>query len=129
MYGIIQGTGLARILGDLIARSATPDSFPLLLYWYSSFLNYFVPSGGSKWAVEAPFIIDAAARLGVGLDRVVLAYAWGDMASNLIQPFWALPLLAAARLDFRDILGYAGLCFLVISCVVSAAFWLLPRVG
>lgn len=129
MFGIIQGTGLARELGDLIARSATPDSFPLLLYWYSSFLNYFVPSGGSKWAVEAPFIIDAATRLGVSLDRVVLAYAWGDMASNLIQPFWALPLLAAARLDFRDILGYAGLCFLVISCVVSTAFWLLPLLG
>ena len=96
MYGIIEGTGLARVLGDAIARSASADTLPLALYWYSSVLNYFVPSGGSKWAVEAPFIIDAAGRLGVGLDEVILAYAWGDMASNLIQPFWALPLLAAA---------------------------------
>jgi short-chain fatty acids transporter len=126
MYGIIEGTGLARVLGDAIARTATPDTLPLALYWYSSVLNYFVPSGGSKWAVEAPFIIDAARRLGVGLDEVVLAYAWGDMASNLIQPFWALPLLAAARLGFRDIMGYAALCFAVVSVVVSVAFWLLP---
>lgn len=128
MYGVIEGTGMARVLGQMIARSATPDSLPLLLYWYSSVLNYFVPSGGSKWALEAPFLIDAATRLGVGTDRVVLAYAWGDMASNLIQPFWALPLLAAARLGFRDILGYALLAFLVISALVSAAFWFMPRV-
>ncbi len=127
MYGVIEGTGLARVLGEFIARSATPDSLPLLLYWYSSVLNYFVPSGGSKWALEAPFLMDAAGRLGVGTDRVVLAYAWGDMASNLIQPFWALPLLAAARLGFRDILGYALVAFAVVSVVVSAAFWLLPR--
>ncbi len=126
MYGIIEGTGLARVLGDAIARTATPDTLPLALYWYSSVLNYFVPSGGSKWAVEAPFIIDAARGLGVGLDEVVLAYAWGDMASNLIQPFWALPLLAAARLGFRDIMGYAAICFAVISGVVSIAFWLMP---
>lgn len=126
MYGVIEGTGLARVLGDTIARTATADTLPLALYWYSSLLNYFVPSGGSKWAVEAPFIIDAARRLGVGLDEVVLAYAWGDMASNLMQPFWALPLLAAARLGFRDIMGYAALCFAVITTVVSVAFWLLP---
>ena len=74
-------------------------------------------------------MIDAASRVGVGLDRVVLAYAWGDMASNLIQPFWALPLLAAAGLDFRDIMGYAALCFFVISCVVSAAFLAMPLLG
>ncbi|MGD9902285.1 MAG: TIGR00366 family protein [Vicinamibacterales bacterium] len=127
MYGIIDATGLARVLGEAIARHASAHTLPLWLYWYSSLLNYFVPSGGSKWAVEAPFLIDAAARLGVGLDRAVLAYSWGDMASNLIQPFWALPLLAAAGLGFRDIMGYAAVCFLVISCVVSAAFWLLPR--
>ncbi len=126
MYGVIEGTGLARALGDAIARSTSADTLPLALYWYSSVLNYFVPSGGSKWAVEAPFIIDAARRLGVGLDEVILAYAWGDMASNLIQPFWALPLLAAARLGFRDIMGYSAVCFAVVTVVVSTAFWLLP---
>lgn len=126
MYGVIEGTGLARVLGDAIARTASADTLPLALYWYSSVLNYFVPSGGSKWAVEAPFVLDAARRLGVGVDEVILAYAWGDMASNLIQPFWALPLLAAARLGFRDIMGYAAICFAVITVLVSIAFWLLP---
>jgi short-chain fatty acids transporter len=128
MYGVIQGTGLSTAAGQWIADAANPQLFPLLLYWYSGIVNYFVPSGGSKWAIEAPYLVDAAQRLGVGVDQVVVAYAWGDMATDLIQPFWALPLLAAARLDFRDIMGYAVLVFLVYSALVSCAFWLLPRV-
>jgi short-chain fatty acids transporter len=128
MYGVIQGTGLSAAAGQWIADAANPRLFPLLLYWYSGIVNYFVPSGGSKWAIEAPYLVDAAERLGVGVDQVVVAYAWGDMATDLIQPFWALPLLAAARLDFRDIMGYATLVFIVYAALVSCAFWLLPRV-
>ena len=128
MYGVIQGTGLATALGTWIAGIAQPATLPLLLYWYSGLVNYFVPSGGSKWAIEAPYLVDAAQRLGVGIDQVVVAYAWGDMATDLIQPFWALPLLAAARLDFRDIMGYAMLVFLIYCAVVSVAFWLMPMV-
>jgi short-chain fatty acids transporter len=127
MYGVIQGTGLAQIFGETIARLATPETLPLWLYWYSGLVNYFVPSGGSKWAIEAPYLVDAAMRLGVPTPQVVLAYAWGDMATDIIQPFWALPLLAAARIDFRDIMGYALLVFLFYNLVVSFAFWLLPH--
>lgn len=126
MYGVIQGTGLAEIFGALIARLATPDTLPVWLYWYSGLVNYFVPSGGSKWAIEAPYLVDAATRLGVPLPQVVLAYAWGDMATDIIQPFWALPLLAAARVDFRDIMGYAAIVFVVYNVVVSLAFWWMP---
>jgi short-chain fatty acids transporter len=128
MYGVIQGTGLGERLGGWIAGAADPRLFPLLLYWYSGIVNYFVPSGGSKWAIEAPYLVDAAQRLGLGVDQVVVAYAWGDMATDLIQPFWALPLLAAARLDFRDIMGYATLVFVVYATLVSVAFWILPLV-
>ncbi|MBM3781102.1 MAG: short-chain fatty acid transporter [Acidobacteria bacterium] len=127
MYGVIQGTGLATLMGEAIAQSASAESLPLLLYWYSGLVNYLVPSGGSKWAIEAPYLVDAALRLGVPLPQVVLSYAWGDMATDLIQPFWALPLLAAARIDFRDILGYASLVFVAYTLVVSVAFWLWPR--
>jgi short-chain fatty acids transporter len=128
MYGVIQGTRLAEVLGDWLAGAASARWFPLVLYWYSGVVNYFVPSGGSKWAIEAPYLVDAASRLGVPIDQVVVAYAWGDMATDLIQPFWALPLLAAARLDFRDIMGYEMLVFLVYVALVSTAFALMPVV-
>lgn len=127
MYGVIQGTGLAEIAGQAIATYANPETLPVWLYWYSGLVNYFVPSGGSKWAIEAPYLVDAATRLGVATPQVVLAYAWGDMSTDIIQPFWALPLLAAARIDFRDIMGYAAVVFLIYNAVVSIAFWLLPR--
>ena len=68
-------------------------------------LNYFVPSGGSKWAIEAPYLLSAAQELGVSIERTAMAYAYGDMSTNLIQPFWAIPLLAVAKLEFRDIVG------------------------
>lgn len=126
MFGVIQGTGLAKVLGEWIASFATPGTLPLLVYWYSGLMNYFVPSGGSKWAIEAPFLVDAAMRIGVGIDQLVMAYAWGDMSTNIIQPFWALPLLAAAGLGFKDIMGYAMLVFLVQMTIVSTAFWLMP---
>jgi short-chain fatty acids transporter len=128
MYGVIDGTGLSERLGAWIASAADPRLFPLLLYWYSGVVNYFVPSGGSKWAIEAPYLVDAAQRLGIGIDQVVIAYAWGDMATDLIQPFWALPLLAAARLDFRDIMGYATVVFVIYVTIVSVAFWMLPGI-
>lgn len=126
IYGIVSGTGLASILGEWMATVTPARWFPLAIYWYSGVVNYFVPSGGSKWAIEAPYLIDAAQRLGVPIDRVVIAYAWGDMATDLIQPFWALPLLAAARLDFRDIMGYELLVFVVYVALVSAAFAFMP---
>jgi short-chain fatty acids transporter len=126
MYGVIQGTALAELVGEAIASIATPETLPVWLYWYSGLVNYFVPSGGSKWAIEAPYLVDAAMRLGVPIPQVVMAYAWGDMATDIIQPFWALPLLAAARIDFRDILGYAAIVFIVYNVVVSCAFWLMP---
>ncbi len=87
-------------------------------------MNYFVPSGGAKWAIEASYLINAATRLGVAPEKVVLAYAWGDMATDLIQPFWALPLLAVAKLEFKDVLGFLLLAFLLYLPLVSAAFFL-----
>jgi short-chain fatty acids transporter len=124
IYGLFRGTGLTEQLGDLFVRLASADTFPTLVYWYSGVVNYFVPSGGSKWAIEAPYLLEAAKTLGVAPAKVVLAYAWGDMATDLIQPFWALPLLAAARLEFKAILGFLFLAFLVYLPLVSLAFYL-----
>jgi short-chain fatty acids transporter len=93
-----------------------------LLYWYSGLLNYLIPSGGGKWAVEAPYVIPAAKELGVGMGTTVMAYAWGDMLTDMIQPFWAIAMLAVAKLHFRDIMGYLLLVFIVYFVLTSCAF-------
>ncbi len=124
IYGIFKATGLTDRIGDLFISLSTPATFPAVVYLYSGVVNYFVPSGGSKWAIEAPYLLEAARSLGVGPEKVVLAYAWGDMATDLIQPFWALPLLTVAKLEFKDILGFLLVAFLVYLPLVTLAFFL-----
>jgi len=126
MYGIIKSSGLAQIVGNWFIQISSQKTYPAIVYWYSGLVNYFVPSGGSKWAIEAPYILSAAKSLGVSNSKVVIAYAWGDMATDLIQPFWAIPLLSVAKIDFKDILGYEILIFLIYIVIVSLAFLLFP---
>lgn len=122
LYGLFKWTALTEKLGGAFVSVSSPKTFPVLVYAYSGVINYFVPSGGSKWAIEAPYLLDAAKTLGVAPASVVLAYAWGDMATDLIQPFWAIPLLSVARLQFKDVLGFLMLAFLLYVPVVAAAF-------
>lgn len=126
MYGIIKGTALSVFIGQAFVRVASARTLPLIVYWYSGIVNYFVPSGGSKWAIEAPYVVQAAKTLGVGFDRIVVAYAWGDMMTDLLQPFWAIPLLAAAGLEFKEILGFEMIAFVLYATVVSVFFYFLP---
>jgi len=126
MYGLIRYSGLAEIIGRWFVSIATPHTFPVIIYWYSGILSYFIPSGGSKWAVEAPYVLSAAKTLGVAAPHAILAYAWGDMSTHFLQPFWAIPLLAIARVEFKDIVGYLAVLFVVNFVLVSAAFMLLP---
>jgi len=126
MFGIIRDTALAAKMAHLFVSIATPTTFPVVVCLYSSVLNYFVPSGGSKWAIEAPYLIEAAKALGVPVGRMAMAYAYGDMGTNLIQPFWAIPLLAVAGLDFKDILGFEVLALLLYLLIVCGALFLAP---
>ena len=127
IYGIIRSTPFAEGFAGLFARFTDASTYPLVVYWYSGVVNYFVPSGGSKWAIEAPYVLAAGQSLGVPAAKVVTAYAWGDMMTDIIQPFWAIPLLAAAKLDFREILGFCMILFCIYVPVVSLAFLLFPR--
>lgn len=126
MYGIIKSSGLTESLANTLVSVATEHTYPAIVYWYSGIVNYFVPSGGSKWAIEAPYIIEAAKTLDVSASKTVIAYAWGDMATDLIQPFWALPLLSVAKLDFKDIMGYEIIIFVAYASIVTLAFLFFP---
>lgn len=123
MFGIISSTSLARKIADAFVALASARSLPLVTFWYSGVLNYFVPSGGSKWAIEAPYLIAAGRRLGVSPERVAMAYAYGDMSTNLIQPFWAIPLLSVAELEFSEILGFEMIAFLLYAGITSLVLY------
>ena len=126
IFGVINGTGLGDWLGSLFVQVATTDTFPVIVYLYSGMVNVFVPSGGSKWLIEAPYLLPAARELGVSATTTVLAYAYGDSTSNLIQPFWAIPILTVTRMKFGDVLGYTGIIALVLFVVTVIAMFLIP---
>jgi short-chain fatty acids transporter len=86
---------------------ATPSTFPLFTFLSAAVVNVFVPSGGGQWAVQGPIIVQAADGLGVPLSKSIMAMAYGDQLTNMLQPFWALPLLGITGLKAKDILPYA----------------------
>jgi short-chain fatty acids transporter len=126
IFGVINNTGLGAWLGELFVTFATTETYPLVVYFYSGFVNLFVPSGGSKWLIEAPYLLPAAKELGVSATTTVLAYAYGDATTNFIQPFWAIPILTVTRLKFGDVLGYTGIIAAVLFAVTIAAMLIIP---
>jgi short-chain fatty acids transporter len=129
IFGLMTQTGLGTWIASLFERLASAGSFPLVVYVYSALMNLFVPSGGSKWLIEAPYLVPAGEALGVSVQAVVLAYAYGDSTTNLIQPFFAIPILAVTRLRFGDVVGYTLLVALVCFAVSAVAMGFMPVRG
>ena len=126
IFGVINNTGLGAWLGELFVQIATTETYPAIVYLYSGFMNLFVPSAGSKWLIEAPYLLPAAKELGVSATTTVLAYAYGDSTTNLIQPFWAIPILTVTGLRFGDVLGYTGLVAIACFAISMIAMYIIP---
>ena len=123
--GIITGTHLNEHLAAVFVRFSTAAAFPALVAVYSAVLGVFVPSGGSKWVIEAPYVMAAAHTLKVHLGWVVSAYDLGEALANLVQPFWMLPVLGLFKLGARDVMGYTFVVFLALTPVVLVLVTLL----
>lgn len=124
IMGIITGVGasgicLGTVISDACIDVSTPVTYPLLTFLCAAILNLFVPSGGGHWAIQAPIMFTAGADLGVDPGLTGTAIAWGDAWTNLIQPFWALPALAIARLSAKDIMGYCLIDLLVTGLIIG----------
>jgi short-chain fatty acids transporter len=115
---VITGTHLNERLAGAFVSVSTRTTYPAVVALYSAVLGVFVPSGGSKWVVEAPYVMEAAHALKVHLGWVVASYDLGEALANLIQPFWMLPVLGVFRLQARDIMGYTFVVFLALTPVV-----------
>jgi short-chain fatty acids transporter len=125
--GIITSTQLNERLAAVFVNASTPSTFPPLVALYSAVLGVFVPSGGSKWVIEAPYVMAAAHELNVHLGWVVTSYDLGEALANLVQPFWMLPTLAILGLRARDVMGYTFVVFLGLTPVVMLLVTLLGR--
>ncbi|MCM3123714.1 short-chain fatty acid transporter [Mesobacillus sp. AQ2] len=120
IMGMMTASGLAAVMSEGFVSISNEFTFPFFTFLSAGLVNFFVPSGGGQWAVQAPVMLDAAQTLGVSIPKTAMAVAWGDAWTNLIQPFWALPALAIAGLKAKDIMGYCVLMLVVSGVVISA---------
>lgn len=112
IMGMMVSSGLAVSISEWFISISTADTFTLFTFLSAGIVNFFVPSGGGQWAVQAPIVIPAAEALGVPLNKAAMAVAFGDAWTNMVQPFWALPLLGIAGLGIKDIMGYCTVVLL-----------------
>ena len=119
LMALMVQSGLAAHIAETVVRWSNADSLPLWAFFSAGLINVFIPSGGGQWAVQGPVMLDAALALGADVPKVAMAVAWGDAWTNLIQPFWALPVLAIAGLKAKDILGFCLLQLLVSGVVIA----------
>jgi short-chain fatty acids transporter len=125
IFGIITYSALAGKLAHFFVSFSSTNSYPILVSIYSALLGMFVPSGGSKWIIEAPYVLQAAKDLHVNLGWVVQIYNTSEALPNLINPFWMLPLLGLLKVKARDLIGYGMLYFMVNFVLVLFFMWLL----
>ena len=92
---------------------STETTLPIFTFLSAGLVNIFVPSGGGQWAVQGPLVLESAMQLGVPLPKAIMALAYGDQLTNMLQPFWALPLLGITKLKAKEILPYTLLFMLV----------------
>ena len=121
------GISLSSIIADFFVNISNDVTFPVLTFLSAGIINFFVPSGGGQWAVQAPIVMPAATEMGVEYGRAAMAIAWGDQWTNMIQPFWALPALGVAGLSARNVMGYLVVILIytgVIACLGFLAWGL-----
>ena len=116
------GVSLAGVLSNFFVSISNEVTFPMLSFLAAGIVNFFVPSGGGQWAVQGPIMMPAGAAMGIENGRTAMAIAWGDQWTNMIQPFWALPALAVAKLEAKDIMGYLVIVTIFVGVVACLGF-------
>jgi short-chain fatty acids transporter len=127
IFGMITMSPISAQLARFFVHISSHNTYPLLVTLYSALLGLFVPSGGSKWIIEAPYVLQAAKDLHVNLGWVVQIYNAAEALPNLVNPFWMLPLIGILRARARDLVGYGLLQLAVHSVLVFFLMWFFAR--
>lgn len=122
IMGMMASSGLALAMSEFFISISDKNTFLLFTYWSAGIINFFVPSGGGQWAIQGPIIFPAAKELGIDFSKAAMAIAWGDAWSNMVQPFWALPILSIAKLRLSDMMGYSVILFIFSGIFSSIIF-------
>lgn len=124
VMAMMAASGLLGLFAEAAIAASTPQTLPLFTTASAAIVNIFVPSGGGQWAVQGPIALVAGVDAGVPVGKMVMSVAYGDQLTNMLQPFWALPLLAITGVKARDIVGYTALVMIVAAIWVAIGLFL-----
>jgi short-chain fatty acids transporter len=113
IMGIMSSSGMVTQISNFFVSFSNVTTLPLVTFFSAGLVNIFVPSGGGQWVIQGPIVVESALRLGVPLNKAIMALAYGDQITNMLQPFWALPLLGITRLKAKEILPYSLLAMII----------------
>ena len=122
---IMDGTGLAAMISKFFVAIATAHTLPFWTYFASLFITFMVPSGGGHWAVQGPFAVPAAVSLHASIPATTMGVAMGEQVANMLQPFWALPVVAMAGIGIQRVLGFTVVTFAVAGLIYALGLLLL----
>ncbi len=126
IMGIMTGTGLASMIAKTFVAIATPATLPVLSFISSLVITLLIPSAGGHWAVQGPFVLPAALSLHASVPRTAMGVAMGENVSNMLQPFWAVPVVAIAGVRIQRVMGYTAVTFAVSFVIYALSLWLVP---
>jgi len=121
IQAVLAASGIIAMVSNWVAEHATAQTLPMFTFLSAALVNLFVPSGGGQWGVQGPVVVETALQLGSPLGANIMALAYGDQWTNMLQPFWTLPFLSLTGLRARDITGYTAAVMLL-----SAPLFLVP---
>ncbi len=119
IMGMMQSSGLTALIASDLTSTSTPATLPVLTFIAAIIVGLFIPSGGAQWVVQGPIALKTAADMGVEPSKMVMAIAYGDELANMLQPFWALPLLAVTGVKGREIIGYTAIAMLASAAWIA----------
>jgi short-chain fatty acids transporter len=119
IMAMMEGSGLVRQFANGLTALGPPSTVPLSSFLAACVINMFIPSGGGHWAVQGPVALEAGIQAGIAPGKMILSVAYGGEVTDMLQPFWALPLLAIVGVRARDIVGYTAIV------MVFAGAWML----
>jgi len=126
IMGMMQFSGLVVVIAGWFVAVSNSYTFPVFNFLSAGLVNLFVPSGGGQWAVQGPVMVEAAKTLTLSMPKTVLAVAYGDQWTNMLQPFWALALLGITRLKAREIVGYTMVVMVITGVIIALGLLILP---
>lgn len=113
IMGILNHTGLTQDLTQFLVSHFSQNLAPIFTFLSAGLVNIFVPSGGGQWAIQGKIVIESALTLEIPLNKMIMAFCYGDQITNMLQPFWALPLLAITKLKASEIFPYTIILFVI----------------